>query len=964
MARPPRKRLITNNLSSELSHIRRVGISNDPLSSRIQGREMMDRARYGSMREDVSGAFDLLRDGPSEGRDRLNGRGFQVMNRKMLATQNPQAVQNIQDMAKRRTASNMSDSILAFPKMRDPFEQWRERSWWWLKEGDFNDSLRRVRQWCTPSDSLVWMADGTFKPIGEIQVGEEVMGWEWRQPNGKDWRKFFVPTKVVATNRREAPMILRITTQSGREVRCTPEHKWANYFHSPSMWPNRAGRTLEYRTPSVGMTLAHHIDPTVPSVKIEKAWEFLRTKRTTGTKDRIELIEKEGPGEVISMQTETGNYVSQGFGSSNCRLLYMTHPLVPSLIDIYSRLPLLDMQFKHRDQRLASWYEQLFVDELHYDSFLYQLSREVWTVGEAFPLGSWHDGLGVWDADELINPDDVIVSRNPALRQYQFHLRVPEGIKKLIETRQPREEYEMLLQMYPYVLEWAMKDKEIPVSDVLMKHIKFDVNPWEPHGVPILLRAFKVLDLELSLDAAQKAVSDRLYSPLLLATLGFDDVGDGDGPWIPEPEDLDSLRDDLALTLMSDFRLMVFHHGLNIESVFGREMMPRYDTDFDRVDMQLMRVFGIAPELLQGGTSGVPYATGAISRELLIQMLTTHQKKISQFLHDRMAVVAERQGHYEYEKRGTMRIPVYETVLVQDDETGEEYLEERPKLAVPEVIFKALSVNDENLERQFLMEMKSMGVPISDDALMVNIPFEFSDELERTGTEKLQKTLAELEYQKKLFDAIFMNQLPVPPDLAPAYSMYIAGMQGMTTGMPIGDITAPASAPNIAPNMMGLAPGLAMGGPEEMGEGGPQARPEESDEMRGGMPKQKKSSGLDEETQARVELIRQANKVREERLAKELEEIEMQSLPAEEANVRRLAAIERGYEWVAAGAGLDPSTFSVRISNEFEMPSPSHMKVRRKMAVPKGTVIQIAADHEVDLTPQQPELPEGQAENE
>ena len=59
-----------------------------------------------------------------------------------------------------------------------------------------------------------------------------------------------------------------------------------------------------------------------------------------------------------------------------------------------------------------------------------------------------------------------------------------------------------------------------------------------------------------------------------------------------------------------------------------------------------------------------------------------------------MEVVAERQGHFEFEKRGLQRYPVYEMVLMQDEMTGEEYVEERPKLAVPEVSLVQL-VRDE-----------------------------------------------------------------------------------------------------------------------------------------------------------------------------------------------------------------------------------------------------------------------------
>ena len=201
------------------------------------------------------------------------------------------------------------------------------------------------------------------------------------------------------------------------------------------------------------------------------------------------------------------------------RLMYTTHYLVPSLIDIYTRYPLLDIEFVHPDKRISEFYNELFFDGLDYNEFLFDLGREHWTVGEAFAMGSWHDGIGAWEDDEIINPNDVIVAKNRALRTYQYHIKVPEEIKKLIERRDPPQEYAMLMQLYPDVVAWAREDKEIPVSDVIMKQLKFKTNPWSEHGTPILLRAFRMLMLEESLNAAQDAIADRLYSPLILATL-------------------------------------------------------------------------------------------------------------------------------------------------------------------------------------------------------------------------------------------------------------------------------------------------------------------------------------------------------------------------------------------------------------------------------------------------------------
>ena len=484
------------------------------------------------------------------------------------------------------------------------------------------------------------------------------------------------------------------------------------------------------------------------------------------------------------------------------RLLYTTHHLVPSLIDIYTRFPLLDVELIHPDKRIADFYNDLFFDGLNYNEFLFDLGREHWTVGEVFAMGSWHDGIGAWEEDEIINPNDVIVAKNRALRTYQYHVKVPEEIKRLIERREPQQEYAMLMQLYPDVVAWARQDKEIPVSDVIMKQIKFKTNPWSEHGTPILLRAFRMLMLEESLNAAQDAIADRLYSPLILATLGLPDV-DQDGPWVPDAQELQSLRDDLAMAINSDFRLMTYHHGLTIQNAFGRESMPRLDQDFMRVESKVMQVFGIGADLLQGGNGGT-YAAGALNRELITQMLSTYQHKIESFIRSRMEPVAERQGHYEMRNVGGQMVPIMETVLMVDEETGAEYVEERPKLAIPEVRFRSMNLRDETVERGFLQQLSASGFPISLGTLAVNIPIDFDDEIHARKEEKIKTVVAEQQFKKELFDRLYTLQLPIPPEYVQEYQAYLAMLEDPSLGAQLapgamaGLVTPPA-----APNMTG-----------------------------------------------------------------------------------------------------------------------------------------------------------------
>jgi hypothetical protein len=438
-------------------------------------------------------------------------------------------------------------------------------------------------------------------------------------------------------------------------------------------------------------------------------------------------------------------------------------------------------------------------------------------------------------------------------------------------------------------------------------------------------------------------------------------VGDGEGPWIPEPEDIDMLRDDLALALMSDFRMIVYHHGLSIQSVFGREVMPRFDMDFERVDMKLMQIFGIGPELLQGGKASAPYASGALNRELLTQMLTTYQIATRKFLRERMEVVAERQGHYEFEKRGSQRYPVFETVLMQDELTGEEYVEERPKLAIPEVNFRTMNLRDETVERQFLIELKQAGVPVADSSFMTNIAIEFDDEVTRIQREKMDKVLAELHYQKRLFTAIFINHLPVPPEYAQAYMEFVAGIQGLALMMGGTDITMGAPAPNLFPQVAPSEGDIenAMMATGE-GEGGPGARSEESDEQRKGAPRQASKVQVDASKmyaseEQRAEYVRLGEAAWIAQHLGDGVDIESAETPGEsDASTSQDGdlPVASGYEWIGewdgSVAGESDEQKSERMAGIKSMASPEFMRLRRKMGVPKGARVKEATQEELD----------------
>lgn len=590
------------------------------------------------------------------------------------------------------------------------------------------------------------------------------------------------------------------------------------------------------------------------------------------------------------------------------RLFYSTHDLVPLLVDIYARFPVVGLEFQSKDSKIEQFYSEMFLNDLNYEEFLPEaLGREYFISGEVTTLAHFNESLGVWSSEEVLNPEMVRVSRSIFHEEERVQLAVKDMVEGLrqggslgssqespSERKERTYEYTQLVKNYPEIVRAAEQDDGLDISEALWSRLVNKASPWDNRGTPFLMRSFRTLMMEESLNAAQDSVADRLYSPLILATLGIQDMGDGE-PWIPDLGELSDLREDFQSALAADFKLMVHHFGLDVKPVFGREAVPRFDQDYDRIDAKLMQAWGIGQALIMGGTAAAgTYASSALNREVCEQLMAGFQRKVTRHIRKRMEIIAEAQEHYDYELKGGIRRPLYREV-VEEDENGEQRIVRLPKLLIPDIKFRSLNLRDEATERQFITDLKNMGVPISDKSLAVNIPIEFDQELQRQTEEMVTKQVAEAESMAKTQKICDEKGIPYPAWLVNALTQTLILRQQLAqTKMIEGqeemqeqqiDQMTPAGGLGLLPGtqdmsgvmggagggdpMMGGGDPMMGGGDPMMGGGDPmmmmgggdpaagqpveasaepsrnRARPEISDEMRSGSPRAAKRVGKD-----------------------------------------------------------------------------------------------------------------------
>jgi len=146
---------------------------------------------------------------------------------------------------------------------------------------------------CNPAEAPVWMANGTFKPISEVRPGDKVIGFERGCGRKGGAHNRLVVSEVLATGSKLAP-VQTLVFESGRWLRCTPDHRWYTGRND--------GSHKLYKPARVGSVLfraVHPADISMLPLVVQKWWRYLAG-----------IIDGEGSckfSNVVIHQSETDN---------------------------------------------------------------------------------------------------------------------------------------------------------------------------------------------------------------------------------------------------------------------------------------------------------------------------------------------------------------------------------------------------------------------------------------------------------------------------------------------------------------------------------------------------------------------------------------------------------------------------------------------------------------------------------
>ncbi len=138
------------------------------------------------------------------------------------------------------------------------------------RDGEYVGYWGWAKRYCNTPEAPVWMGDFSFKRIGDVQIGDEIIGWapgattrtKRTRGTGVHNRWGLIRAKVLDRFVHTAQVVKAIFA-SGRTVRCTADHLWLSVYHNDK-------NVMRYVPLKVGRKIAFVMDTTVPSLSPEQ----------------------------------------------------------------------------------------------------------------------------------------------------------------------------------------------------------------------------------------------------------------------------------------------------------------------------------------------------------------------------------------------------------------------------------------------------------------------------------------------------------------------------------------------------------------------------------------------------------------------------------------------------------------------------------------------------------------------
>ena len=308
--------------------------------------------------------------------------------------------------------------------------------------------------------------------------------------------------------------------------------------------------------------------------------------------------------------------------------------------------------------------------------FLYDFIREYLISGEATSFAAWDEGNGCLTDEQILDPDQIEV--RPSLWKDDDHIVIapPENVADVFMDEDNPDHDEAVASM-PELYDAIASGKPLRVDDEKIIRIVNRSRPWDRYGIPVFTPALPALVQEEALDAALYEQLYTLITPTIIGTVGLKagELGPNQPPWVPTQDQLDTIAETYRNMMMARFRLGLFTIGVDFKNAFANAQIPDLSKDYARCEQKILRCVAAGKGLLDG-SSGGPWASGALNRDVYASVIQFIRDKVSHAFQRRIDTVIRRLGILAYRPDDSgerVRVltedgrPVYETAFLDFD---------------------------------------------------------------------------------------------------------------------------------------------------------------------------------------------------------------------------------------------------------------------------------------------------------
>ena len=262
------------------------------------------------------------------------------------------------------------------------------------------------------------------------------------------------------------------------------------------------------------------------------------------------------------------------------RHYYATDPWVGNALDLHSTYPLSSFGVKSDDPSITKFFNSM-LEELNFDSMIYDVGKEYHIIGEVFPYSEIDLHTGKWVKIIIQNPDYVEV-KSHMLTEPVISLMPDEELKRIVTSTNP-DDVALRNQLPQEVLAYVYAGKNIPLDQTFISHLARKNSPYDVRGTSILTRVFKDLMYRDKLRESQFAIADNHVTPLKIFK-----VGTADGTYRPTGEDLQAFREMLEQATYDPNFTLVTHPGLEVQYVGSTGVILPLDGEMDRIEDRVL----------------------------------------------------------------------------------------------------------------------------------------------------------------------------------------------------------------------------------------------------------------------------------------------------------------------------------------------------------------------------------------